>query len=611
MARLPRSRNLRRLLLGTCLALGFALGGAQPALATNFPVTKTADTNDGTCDSDCSLREAIVAVNGGSGGDTITVPAGHYILSLGELEIDVGTTINGAGARSTIVDGNGQSRVFDVSTGTGENVTINNLTVTRGVAPTGMFAFFAGDGGGILTVGPLLTLNEVAVVGNSAAFSGGGIDAAQETLIQPAVTINRSTIADNHVTGGAGNGQGGGMTVFGPLTMTNSTVSGNSSENPGLNQGGGVVAGADPDSPNAPTSTLLNVTIAGNSISGSGVGDLGGGLSGDNLGGPVASNLSAKNTIIAGNTVNGATQDCGLVNTVVTSHNLSSDSTCGFGDAGSKQNADPLLRPLQDNSGPTDTRALITGSPAINAGDNNGCPGTDQRGIARPQVAICDIGAFELLFLSDLAVTKSAPATVTLGKSLVYTIKVTNNGPQPAAGVKLTDGLPLAAVSSTPAGLCSGTPLVCDIGALGVGESRTITVTTRPKKAGTLTNTAAVTGTYLDPDTANNSATATTKVKKPALPLSVAGAGGACHRGDFNVRARAKTSASLKSLTVLVDGRRVASTKKHSKRVRIHVKSLGSGRHTLTVQATDRYGTKRTTTAHFFVCPRPAARFTG
>ena len=69
---------------------------------------------------------------------------------------------------------------------------------------------------------------------------------------------------------------------------------------------------------------------------------------------------------------------------------------------------DPKLGPLTNNGGPTETRALLHGSPAIDAGNpatpgsgGNACEATDQRGVARPQdgdadgVATCDIGAFE------------------------------------------------------------------------------------------------------------------------------------------------------------------------------------------------------------------------
>ena len=59
----------------------------------------------------------------------------------------------------------------------------------------------------------------------------------------------------------------------------------------------------------------------------------------------------------------------------------------------------PLLGPLQFNGGPTETQALLEGSPAIEAGENAGCPATDQRGVARPQPpgGRCDIGAFEFV----------------------------------------------------------------------------------------------------------------------------------------------------------------------------------------------------------------------
>ncbi|HEY9741316.1 MAG TPA: choice-of-anchor Q domain-containing protein, partial [Coleofasciculaceae cyanobacterium] len=59
--------------------------------------------------------------------------------------------------------------------------------------------------------------------------------------------------------------------------------------------------------------------------------------------------------------------------------------------------ANPLLGSLANNggSGSTQTLALLAGSPAINAGNNSVCPKTDQRGVARPQGGVCDIGAFE------------------------------------------------------------------------------------------------------------------------------------------------------------------------------------------------------------------------
>src|SRR5207244_3305019 len=99
-----------------------------PAGAAVFNVTKTADTNDGACNSDCSLREAIIAANPvGTGADTINVPAGSYRLTLaggdntaatGDLDIRDDMTIVGAGASSTVIDAGGAGglgdRVFNV-----------------------------------------------------------------------------------------------------------------------------------------------------------------------------------------------------------------------------------------------------------------------------------------------------------------------------------------------------------------------------------------------------------------------------------------------------------------------------------------------------------------
>ncbi|MCB9420636.1 MAG: hypothetical protein H6667_12585 [Ardenticatenaceae bacterium] len=79
--------------------------------------------------------------------------------------------------------------------------------------------------------------------------------------------------------------------------------------------------------------------------------------------------------------------------------------------------ADPLLGVLADNGGPTETRALSSGSPAIDAGNNLACPATDQRGITRPQGGGCDIGAYELLVVltvSPAMIDASSPVALTI-----------------------------------------------------------------------------------------------------------------------------------------------------------------------------------------------------
>jgi len=86
-------------------------------------------------------------------------------------------------------------------------------------------------------------------------------------------------------------------------------------------------------------------------------------------------------------------------------YNLSSDGTCSFNDIGDLNNTDPKLGPLQNNGGQTQTMALPTGSPGIDAGNPSGCTDnhgkllkTDQRGQPRPDkedARGCDMGAYE------------------------------------------------------------------------------------------------------------------------------------------------------------------------------------------------------------------------
>jgi hypothetical protein len=82
-------------------------------------------------------------------------------------------------------------------------------------------------------------------------------------------------------------------------------------------------------------------------------------------------------------------------------HNLDSANSCKFTAVGDLTKTDPNLGSLADNGGPTQTMALLSGSPATDAGGTTatGCPAVDQRGVARPDesadAGACDIGAYE------------------------------------------------------------------------------------------------------------------------------------------------------------------------------------------------------------------------
>ena len=123
---------------------------------------------------------------------------------------------------------------------------------------------------------------------------------------------------------------------------------------------------------------------------------------------------------------------------------------------------------------------------------------------------------------ADLSVTKTdSPDPVRSGGNLTYTITVTNNGPDAATGVTMTDQLPRNAgygSASTTQGSCSLKPeklqVACSLGAIAGGGTVIVTIVVKPNKKGQITNTATVSaGSPTDPNPANNSASAATTVQ--------------------------------------------------------------------------------------------------
>ena len=282
------------------------------------------------------------------------------------------------------------------------------------------------------------------------------------------------------------------------------------SGNTSVQEGGGIVN---------PT-TLNNVTITDNT-------------SDNNRGSGVfaVANFTLKNTILAGNNGN----DCEINFVTSEGHNiLGKDSACAFTAVSGDQVGtgaepiDPLLGPLQDNGGPTLTHALLAGSPALDAGNpaapgsgGDACVSGDQRGAIRPGGAICDVGAFELLLGSDLAAEKTAsPDPVAPDGVLTYTVTVTNNGPDPATDVILTDVLASGAtLLSTSAGCTGVATVTCGLGNLGIGSSGIATIVVVPNTAGVVVNSASAVSAGADPDPGNNVASITTSIALPPLPI--------------------------------------------------------------------------------------------
>ena len=396
------------MLIGLIMALGLIVpqlvqAESDTASPSALVVVNTAtDENDGSCgDGDCSLRDAIaVAAN----DDTITFSGSYTIYLNSKLSITKTLTIDGSGHTIKVSGdsgGNGSPNVQVFFIG-GSTVTLTHLNIISGTDTYGggiinwgtltlqnstLSGNTAYEGGGTYNHGTL-TLQNSTFSGNSALAYGGGIVNVATLNIQNSTFANNSAVTY----------EGGGIDNLGALTLQNSTLSGNSAGDFGggiYNDGTAIIRNStfyDNSSDlygggisNNDTLTVQNSTLAGNSayIYGGGIYN--------------RATLNLSNTLIANNDWQDCANDLG--GTVGTNdHNLiegAGSSACGLvnGVNGNLIGVDPLLAPSSNYGGSTQTAALLPGSPAIDAG--NACLTTDQRGVARPQVAACDIGAFE------------------------------------------------------------------------------------------------------------------------------------------------------------------------------------------------------------------------
>ncbi|GER85303.1 hypothetical protein KTAU_39380 [Thermogemmatispora aurantia] len=311
----------------------------------------------------------------------------------------------------------------------GSKVTLKNTLVSNNKVQ----AHFASGGGLFLAEGELAIM-ESTVSGNRVSSQGdlatGGGVFAEGTL-----TISNSTVSHNVVastTSVKGGAMGGGIMVTGSLVMTASTVADNQAQSADSDaEGGGLLALSLSSSSGSQktTLTLVNSTLSDNSAQGK-QGSLGGGVfineSDGRLdfctiygnraagGGGLAilagsgkgqdSQITLQDSLLAANTANVAPDLLGQVtsggyNLIQRASGAKFLDPSGrhhldlVGTGSTPLDIDPLLRA---NGGPTQTHALLAGSPAINRIPAADCDvAVDQRGLRRPQQGACDIGAYE------------------------------------------------------------------------------------------------------------------------------------------------------------------------------------------------------------------------
>ncbi|GAP13486.1 protein containg cadherin domain [Longilinea arvoryzae] len=341
------------------------------------------------------LKSGVAVYGGFSGTETERAqrnPMTHVTILSGDLlGDDVGFTNNTEnvyhvvmGANSAILDGftitGGNANGLTVPDDTGggmfiyqRNPSLTNLTFSYNSAST--------MGGGLYIDNGTPALTDVSFTNNSATW-GGGMNGYASSPI-----LNRVTFSGN-----AAQSAGGGLLIWsgGTTLLTNVTFSGNSA----TDHGGGMMIEGDSNA------TLTNVTFGGNTA------NQGGGIYNSGTA-PLIRNAILWNNIAAGGGAqiyNSSTAS--VVTDGVVQDGCPAGSTCT-----NIIIADPHIGVLGNYGGATQTIPLLLGSSAIDTGNDSFCPATDQRSIARPQGAHCDIGAYEFVNL--------APTDILLSNSTV------------------------------------------------------------------------------------------------------------------------------------------------------------------------------------------------
>ncbi len=320
-------------------------------------VDTSTDGDDGECLVDCSIREA---VDTALTGDSIVVPAGTYTVSLGAILIDRDLTIVGDGALVTVIRASvTPERIFIIDSGISAEISAVSLSLLPGPR----------NGGGIRNDGELVLRDCWLRDSFNPLDLGGG---ALRNTPTGTATVQRCTLSNNIAE------FGGAVFNEGVLFLDSTTVTGNSNAffGGGIANSGGAV-------------TLSNSTVTGNVALFAGAGNI------ESFG-----SFVIRNTVVS-DAVGGP--DCAGNIDALDGHNLDGDGTCVVSGGPGNLTAAAQLEPLADNGGPVPTHAPAVGSPLIDAGNpaspgsgGNACAAEDARGVARPQGAVCDIGAFEL-----------------------------------------------------------------------------------------------------------------------------------------------------------------------------------------------------------------------
>ncbi len=367
------------------LALGLlalvAIFSTQPAQAETRTVTSTLDSGPGT------LRQAVFDAN--TGDTVIFAPAvfsAPMTITLAtQIKITASLTIDGAAGDVSMPTISGGKATSIIAVDFDAAIVLNRLRILdgycdrcygAGIGNSGVLTVTncqiignTGDlGGGVTNYLGIVTISNTVFIGNLSPYGGGILNIGSMEVSNSSFISNAGYPPETGIGGAIRNYQNA------SLTIRNSTFAGNRAYY------GGAIA-------NESRLNLVNTTIVANEAR------FGGGIFAFS-----DASTGVTNTILANNT---SGRNCDFneayspdVN-VIRSHNLEDQNTCGFTDAHSLTNTDPLLGVLGYHGGQTLVFPLLAGSPALGVGDVVSCPTIDQRGFPRHVPVRCDMGATE------------------------------------------------------------------------------------------------------------------------------------------------------------------------------------------------------------------------
>ncbi len=481
-------RLLRALVVLSALGFVTCLTPVAAQAAVSVEVTSTGGAVSGPPSgiyTPETLPDAVAYVQSHQGGSITFAPnlTGQTItLTTGLATIDEDTTITGPTSGTVTISGAGAEAIFDVEDPV--TLSLSGLTLTDGIGVQ-----MSGNnriGGAIWAVtGSTVSVQNCVIANNSASTAGGAIGSeGAVNVLDSTISGNtaaegggiyglNTTITGSTVSGNLATEAGGGIFNSGNLTISDSTFTGNDARNGSLPEGGGGAI-LEYLNPGPGSVSIVSSTIVGNEAAGSsGIPSGGAGIFMGNTGGNEP--LSLVDTVVAGNS-SPVAPDINAQSSQTTASfsligNPSGDGTVGstatdlIGTSTSPLN--PLLGPLANNGGPTETMLPLTDSPVIDVGkapsgvtaDQRGDPRTVKLGFPEPAGGDgTDIGAVELQASEAGAPTVSAvaPNTGTAGTSVtitgtnLYTATQVLFGSTPATAI--TPVSPTEITATVPAG---------------------------------------------------------------------------------------------------------------------------------------------------------------